>query len=298
MSSDALLKQHELIINGKKRRYWLQRPSARLAEIIPAPEKLPLVFVLHGSLMSSKQMMHFSEFRQMAETHHCLVAYPDMSYFWKWDVPEGFANKDVLFIEQLIAHLLKSGEVDPERIYATGFSSGADILHLLACNHNLSSQIAAFAPVCSNLDREWANLCEHQLPTSIMMINGTHDPFNKWDGDKKRWMSVTETFSYWQTHNKIASSSKEILLPKSANIVKNTPTKAHILQSFDPETGSEVSLVTIEGGGHTWPANRPDKWFARLLLGQTHKEKVTESLIWDFFDRHRRKSPRQTSVLQ
>jgi len=293
MSAHGLLKQHELIVNGEKRKYWLQLPYAIIKPGIVQEKLLPLVIVLHGSFMSSKRMMYFSELSDLAAVHDSILVYPDMSYIWQWDVPAGFANKDALFIELLIDKLVATQNVDPQRIYATGFSSGADILHLMACSVSLSSKIAAFAPVCSNLDRAWAAAKAHEWPTSIMMINGTHDKFNRWDGDTKRWMSVQDTFAYWQSHNKISMTKEALHLPSSVEQrTKQSPTRAHLLQSFDDETGSEVSLVTIEGGGHTWPADRQDKWFSKLILGHTHKDKFGTSLIWKFFERHQLKQPR------
>ncbi|MBS2008778.1 MAG: hypothetical protein JST01_17140 [Cyanobacteria bacterium SZAS TMP-1] len=284
MNTHGLLRQHELRVDGEKRKYWLQPPIA----ILEPGRLYPLVVVLHGSFMSSKRMMQFSELTDLAHHHNCFLCYPDMSYIWQWNVPPGLANKDAIFVERLIDKLIAEEAIDPKRIYATGFSSGADILHLMACT-SLSNKIAAFAPVCSNLDREWAAGKEHERPTSILMINGTHDKFNKWDGDTKRWMSVKDSFEYWQTHNRISSARESLMLPPRTERAEGNPTKAHLIQSFDEVTGSEVSLVTIEGGGHTWPADRPEKWFSKLVLGHTHKDKFGTKLIWKFFERHRLK---------
>jgi polyhydroxybutyrate depolymerase len=46
--------------------------------------------------------------------------------------------------------------------------------------------------------------------------------------------------------------------------------------------GSEVVLVMIEGGGHTWPGRDP-----RLRsLGKSTKNISANDLMWDFFIRH------------
>ena len=237
--------------------------------------------------MTSKQMMTFSALTELADEHDCLLCYPDMSYFWQWDVPEGFINKDAVFLEKLIRQTNKlTRPLTAIRVYATGFSSGADILHLLACSQKLSSLISAFAPVCSNLDREWAEGIEHTNPISMLMINGTHDKFNRWDGDK-RWMSVKDTFDYWQNHNYIAASDKPAGLPGAQSPAAKLPsTEAHLIQTFDRDSGSEVSLLKIDGGGHMWPSAAGENWLHRMVLGRKHNEHLATSVIWSFFERH------------
>jgi polyhydroxybutyrate depolymerase len=303
-SNPALCTMHKLKVNGETRSYWLHKPVRSLiersADILLGEASAseyenplhPLILVLHGSFMTSKQMMDFSALTELADKHNCLLVYPDMSYFWQWDVPAGFSNKDAVFLERLIVHLIETGSVDGDRVYATGFSSGADILHLLACSSRLSSLITAFAPVCSNLDRTWAKSIEHDVPTSILMINGTHDKFNRWEGDK-RWMSVAETFEYWQNHNRIASTGKSNLPGTISPVEKLSKTTAHFIQSFDQVSGSEVSLLKIDGGGHMWPSQKEEKWLTKMVLGRKHNQHLATSVIWSFFERHKNKKKKR-----
>lgn len=46
--------------------------------------------------------------------------------------------------------------------------------------------------------------------------------------------------------------------------------------------GAEVVLVTIEGGGHTWPGRRPPVWF----IGRSTRTVSANELMWEFFTRH------------
>ncbi len=46
--------------------------------------------------------------------------------------------------------------------------------------------------------------------------------------------------------------------------------------------GSEVVLVEIEGGGHTWPG-----WESRFkLLGKSTKNISANDMMWEFFEKH------------
>ena len=46
--------------------------------------------------------------------------------------------------------------------------------------------------------------------------------------------------------------------------------------------GAEVVLVTIEGGGHTWPGKEPPISF----IGKSTKNISANDLIWEFFEKH------------
>lgn len=271
------LTRHHLTVAGQKRSYWLYRPQQSYQQ------KLPLIIAMHGFLMPSRLMIEVCELNDLADQKNCLIVYPDMAFLWQFNLPRGFHNKDCQFIDDLIESLIEAGEADPTRVYATGYSNGADILHLFACNASLSSKIAAFAPVCSNLDRSWASAIEHTEPVAMLMISGTADKLNKWDGDLDRWMSVADTFEYWQSHNGIQSSNANLHL---AETLPSQLTSAQLIQSFNGKTGFEVSLLKIQGGGHTWPAKRDESWFARAVLGPMHREHLASVEIWNFFERH------------
>jgi polyhydroxybutyrate depolymerase len=46
--------------------------------------------------------------------------------------------------------------------------------------------------------------------------------------------------------------------------------------------GSEVVLVVIEGGGHTWPGMRSPA----IVLGKSALNISANDLIWEFFEKH------------
>lgn len=49
--------------------------------------------------------------------------------------------------------------------------------------------------------------------------------------------------------------------------------------------GSEVVLVIIEEGGHTWPGPQPPVGF----IGKSAKDISDNDLMWEFFQRHKLK---------
>lgn len=61
-----------------------------------------------------------------------------------------------------------------------------------------------------------------------------------------------------------------------------TPTCPSLARWSDGRDGAEVVLVTIDGGGHTWPGQRPPVWF----IGRSTADVSANDLIWVFFLRH------------
>ena len=49
--------------------------------------------------------------------------------------------------------------------------------------------------------------------------------------------------------------------------------------------GSEVVLVVIEGGGHTWPGKKP----TAAVLGRSTLNVSANDLMWEFFQKHQLK---------
>jgi polyhydroxybutyrate depolymerase len=51
--------------------------------------------------------------------------------------------------------------------------------------------------------------------------------------------------------------------------------------------GSEVVLIEIEGGGHTWPGKEP----IVKMLGPSTMDISANDLMWEFFQKHPRQPP-------
>jgi polyhydroxybutyrate depolymerase len=51
--------------------------------------------------------------------------------------------------------------------------------------------------------------------------------------------------------------------------------------------GRTVTLVTVKGGGHTWPGSHP--FNIGFSLGNTSSEIDANDLIWKFFSNHNKK---------
>ena len=134
--------------------------------------------------------------------------------------------------------------LDGHRITATGMSDGADMADTLACA--LPGRLAAVAPGAPSV----FPLTGCQAPVSYLEIHGSADPivpYSGGGGDRPppfqgtEAQPVTTRLQRWQQLDRC---------PPAAS-VRRSP-HATVLDSSCP-AGHDVELLTIDGGGHTWP---------------------------------------------
>jgi polyhydroxybutyrate depolymerase len=116
----------------------------------------------------------------------------------------------------------------------------------------------------------------------VIHFHGTNDklvPFETAAGKARaslRGMTVDDSIRTWITLNNCDGNSKVVdVLSKPGDELKVTRT------CYGPgKDGSEVLLVVVEGGGHTWPGRK-----ARFL-GKSALNVSANDLIWEFFEKH------------
>lgn len=138
-------------VEGLTRSYILHVP-ARVQPHAPAP----LVLDFHGLGHSGAGVWKVSGFRALAERDGVITVYPDgltVRFVHHdrqfegagWEVFTPGSNRDVRFVTALLDRLDEEYCIDRARVYATGFSNGAWLSHLLGCI--MSDRLAAIAPV-------------------------------------------------------------------------------------------------------------------------------------------------------
>jgi polyhydroxybutyrate depolymerase len=150
----------------------------------------PLLFVLHPSGGDAAGMRAYSkyEFDELADKHGFLVVYPD-GFENTWNDCRGgspFSSKrlkidDSSFIEALLNHEVTVHAIDRKRVFAAGWSNGAQLAYRLALEHPEDfagvATISASLPMKKNLD------CgQVDKPIPLLIVNGTADPINPYRG--------------------------------------------------------------------------------------------------------------------
>ncbi|MBS0266137.1 MAG: prolyl oligopeptidase family serine peptidase [Planctomycetes bacterium] len=271
-----------LTSGGKERSYIVHVPKKY------DPEKpVPVVLALHGAGMDGSMMIWFSGLNQKSEEAGFLVVYPSgtgLGPFRTWNAG-GFTGKmaegrpdDVAFIRQLLDELGGEFRVDPKRVYACGMSNGGMMSYRLAAE--LSDRIAAIAPVAGTIAIDESRPTR---PVPVIHFHGTKDtmvPFTRRVGRKPPFISlkdVDESITTWVKLNGCETEPRTETLSEKDNDLRVTR------QTYGQgKEGSEVVLIAIEEGGHTWPGQVPPVDF----IGKSVRNVAANDLLWEFFQKH------------
>ena len=273
-----------LSVGGRKRTYCVHIPQGH-----DPKRPVPVVLALHGATMNGPMMAWFCGLNQKADEVGFVAVYPNgtgsfSSLTWNGGNCCGSAMQqmvdDVAFIDALLDDLAQVVPVETRRIYVTGISNGAILAYRLASE--LSERIAAIAPVAGPMGTE---TCTPKRPVSVIHFHGTDDQLAPFQGGRAA-RSVTGTDFYSVDHSirawVKANGCREVPTIEEFPDRANDGTRV-IRQTYGGgKDGAEVVLVTIEGGGHTWPG-RP---VPAKLLGKTTGNVSASDLMWEFFEKH------------
>ena len=253
----------------------------------------PLVIVLHGGGGTGKGMVRLTDFNALADRENFIVVYPD-GFEKHWNDGRGVQwqshienTDDVGFISALIDRLSAELNIDAKRVYVTGISNGGMMSHRLGCE--LPQKIAAIAPVASNIPVNQASVWSPSRPVPVLIINGTEDPLERWEGGEISLgrqtfgvvLSVADTVEFWVEKNGCTSSPVVTQLPDK-DPADGTTVGTEVYGGC--EGGAEVVLYAIEGGGHTWPGG--PQYLPEAIIGKTSREFNASEVIWHFFKDH------------
>jgi len=270
-----------LMMGEQKRTYLVHVP-----EVYDQETPTPIVLALHGAAMNGPLMVWFSGLNKKSDEAGFIVVYPSGTGtfpFLTWNAG-GFRGKmaegradDVAFIGKSLDDLATIVKVDEKRVFACGMSNGGMMCYRLAAE--LSDRIAAIAPVAGTIAIEES---KPNRPVSVIHFHGTKDTFVPFESAKgtplfMKFKSVEDSIQTWVKLNGCEEEPKTDTLSKDGDEMKVTR-KTYA----DGKDGSEVVLIVIEEGGHTWPGQQP----AVGLLGKSAKNISASDLMWEFFQKH------------
>lgn len=246
----------------------------------------PLVMVLHGRPSQGETAAELTQMSQIAAEQGFIVVYPD-GLNGGWNYGRRIAGyptypDDVEFLTTLIDDLGVDLAIDRERVYVTGFSNGGFMVQRLACEAPLA--FTAFATVMSPGFEQMHIVCVGQPPVALLMIHGTADTVNPWDGltfrDEGREvytvLPMNDTLNFWLAHNDCGEDIRTEDLP----ILGNSPgTSVRMVEATGCARNTALRVYAVLGGGHTWPG--VDWGFDSL--GATNMDFNAGEAIWEFF---------------
>ena len=273
-------KVRTLVVGGLTRTYVVHAPKGN-----DLKTPLPVVLALHGATMNGPMMAWFSGLDRKADEAGFLAVYPNgtgtnSSFFWNGGGPAAQNNvDDVAFIDALLDDLGRAYPVDARRVYATGMSNGAMMAYRLAAE--LSGRIAAIAPVSGTVATE---IGQPKRPVSVLHFHGTRDEFIPFTGGRgaksifgTNYRPVEDSIRAWVTANGCDKTPKNDVLAEAGDGLRVTR------RTYGAgREGSEVALVVIDGGGHTWPGKKS----TAAVLGRSTRNVSANDLMWEFVQKH------------
>jgi len=281
------------------RSYWLHVPTSYDGE-----DSVPLVICLHGSsdfsisypfwFFQSSWIEDYTKMSEKANEEGFIAVYPnsklmaftdpfglifsyDVPNYPKWFILRNLVD-DVGFIQDLIEEMQESYNINPDRIYITGLSNGADFTYYLGSE--LSDIVAAIAPVAGAIaykdedDAEFSYIPDPENPVSVIVFHGTNDSLMPYEGDAWQ-IGINESVEFWVEHNG-CDPIPDVNVSESGRIIRRT--------YINGDNGTEVVLYTTVGGDHWWPGN---DWGSETgWLYDSIQEIDATDLIWEFFENH------------
>ncbi len=284
----------------------------------------PVVIALHGGGSNKEQMRVITCpsgrtddpgcLDSLADREGFIVIYPDgtENLLWRtfnatnwgagageWTESSGYGCvsgfacshnvDDVAYFNALLDTLRSVVSVDQARVYATGVSNGAAMVHRLACE--MSDRIAAIAPVAGGNQYSVFQRCAPVRAVPVVEFHGTADPgwgygATNEDLDLKgdgMMISVPRTIGGWRIRDGCVGAGTIEDLPDLDSADDTTVTRVSYEGCRD---GAEVVLYRINGGGHMWPDGY--QWDTLLPedRGPTTRDINGNEVMWEFFKAH------------
>lgn len=223
-----------------------------------------LVFVLHGSGGNGENMMaRAAKLEELSFNENLIVVYPD-GYKKYWNecrkASTAVANVENIdenaFFEGMIIYFSKNYSVNLQQVFAVGTSGGGHMAYKLALT--MPQKFRAITAIIANLpDSANMDCPEARIPVPVMIINGTADPVNPYNGGEVvitgvvlgTVRSTENTFHYWSGLAGYQGNPVKELLADT------DPTDGKTIErySFSARGKPEIVLLKVIGGKHDYP---------------------------------------------
>ena len=218
--------QEKLKVGGTERAYKIYVPKDLGA-------KRPLLISCHGMNQDAAYQMGMLDIKSVADTAKFVTVFPE-GIDKSWDIS---GNRDINFMLALIDAMVEKYDIDPGRVYLSGFSMGG--MFTYHAMNKIADRIAAFAPI-SGYTMGGVTAKASVRPIPIIHTHGTAD-------DVVTFSNVKKNLNVWIKHNGC---------PEEAEVTKKYRGASHITRHvWGPgNDGVEVVLMEMANKGH-WISN-------------------------------------------
>jgi polyhydroxybutyrate depolymerase len=289
-------------------KWWIRSYLIHVPQGYDGSESVPLVLALHGYGHNASKLVNITSISEKSEEEGFIAVYPSgIEFIFRyalenrddpiikepsWNVEFAYGPSfeydidDVGFIRVLIRKLQKDFNIDPGKIYVTGYSNGGMMAYRLGAE--LSDTIAAIAPIAGTIGGKASRdsplwiIPEPAHHVSVITFHGTKDYFVPYYGGLAggrlypETLSVNESVLFWVEKNG-CDPVPNTTLSESGLIITDI--------YVNREDGTEVILYTTVDGDHWWPGN--DYFDPRHPWRYDENGEISATdIMWDFFEAH------------
>ncbi|TWU77765.1 hypothetical protein ED733_008655 [Metarhizium rileyi] len=275
--------------SGERRTFLLSLPPKYHPDT-PAP----VILSYHGNSRDAEYQLGLDRLTSPEFNSAAVVIYPQ-GIDEKWQGMPGVATDDVRFTSDILDLVQDQYCIDSARISATGKSAGGGLCNLLACDPELSSRIAAFAPVSGAfyIDSQPCRPESVQFPcrpgrkdVPFLEFHGGKDDTIAYQGGARRdecLPSIPHFVRQWATRDDLGTQNTTTAVSRDA-----------VAYEFGQgEKAGLVKHVFDSVIGHDWPSTAPNQDNQREGHGVASYDATP--MILDFFAKHALRNVRTCS---
>ncbi|MCW2744287.1 MAG: polyhydroxybutyrate depolymerase [Mycobacterium sp.] len=230
-----------LLIGGLTRTWLLATPERQ------GTGRLPLLLVLHGRTVTPAFVAQQSGLLPLVAAGRAVAVYP-AGWQRSWAAgpccgPAAAAHvDDPAFLRALVRQLATRPDTDTRRLALIGFSNGGRMALGLACTRTLAGTAQVRAVIA--VEAIATSPCTAGPRAATLVVAGTHDPYVGYDRPSHgpagtTLPSVQQEVDRWAAAQRCAATvGVPGTLPETRRTCATGP----------------LTLVTVPGGDHTWPA--------------------------------------------
>jgi len=245
----------EITYRGVKRGAIVHVPKS----VAKSGKKVPAIVMHHGGHGASSAQAAAMWEGQMEQDF--ILIFPDGQTVEPdkagWMPVKGELDYGVRFVEQILDEAVKNYPIDNSKVFAVGWSNGAQQTMRLACLS--SDRFQAFTVVNQTLELDTQEACQGTFtPRPMQFIIGDADPKNPWEGRGEKpggsspgRIGIQDTLDFFVDHNDCKANPKPNKLPDKASDGMKVVEKR-----YEGCKKGDVRWLLVEGGGHAWPGGK------------------------------------------
>jgi len=236
--------ERKVTIDGTERVYSLYVPPT-----VDRSRPAPLVIFLHGSGITAARTERDTELSLAAERERFVAAYPQALNGWNYGCCNAAFNQkidDLALLRQILQRTMAETSIDPDRIYLAGVSAGATLAYRVVCEAP-----ELFAAIGTISGGGPLVTCAPKADLSLIEIHGTKDELSPYGGCSPATIPCGNAALTLPAVEPMVARLRELFgcpAPIVERAAPVTTTKASPCRG-----GTEVTLMTIEGGAHLTP---------------------------------------------